>query len=338
MSLPTQTVLAFAAGAFLVSLLITCGVKKLARLDRPNHRSSHQTPTPTGGGLGIAICFLATLIYLGTSTAGMAFWACAGGVVLLAAISWIDDQVPLNPLIRLLVQSLAAASALPLLYHLDVNLLWWPGVVVAIMWLINLYNFMDGTDGLASTQALIFSLGTLLLFPSLDQPETLLLVAAGAAGLGFLLFNWPPASIFMGDVGSTVLGLTFGIILILITDSITTLASGLILLSGFITDASYTLCVRFLTGQRIWQAHRSHYYQKMARQRGTHYAPLLSYLIIGALVQWPLAFLAARAESQIWILYLVVAITVHGLLCVMYKAGCPDNTAHPARNAGNGHQ
>ncbi|AFU97763.1 MraY family glycosyltransferase [Simiduia agarivorans] len=336
--LTTLEAVTLGAATFLLSLLVTYAVKKLARLDQPNHRSSHHTPTPTGGGLGIVLAFLCTLLYIGASQYSAVYALCAAGITLLAFVSWLDDQTPLSAQTRLLVQAIAASSTLPLLYELGVNHWWWPCVVLAMMWLINLYNFMDGTDGLAAAQALVFCLGALLVLPSPSLPLQLLLIAGCAATSGFLVFNWPPARIFMGDVGSTVIGLVFGIILILIAENITTLIGGLILLAGFITDASYTLFVRFITGQRISQAHRTHYYQKMAFSKGTHYAPLLSYLIIGALVQWPLAFLAMRAESQIWILYLAGAITVHGLFCVIYKAGCPDDCANPTIRVGTGIQ
>ncbi|UTA49551.1 hypothetical protein L1F30_08435 [Simiduia sp. 21SJ11W-1] len=260
-----------------------------------------------------------------TATNGAPYLGCGLGVALLAFTSWRDDTHPLSPQLRLLVQLISASLAcLPLLFSINVNPLWGAAVVLGIMWLINLYNFMDGTDALAGAQGLIFTLGVLMLFPEYGSAEALLLIVTSSAITAFLIFNWPPAKIFMGDVGSTVLGLIFGFITLQIAETFNQLAACLILLAGFITDASWTLAARFLNRQRVWEAHRLHYYQKMARKFASHKAPLATYLLLGALVQWPLALGALHATSWYWTLYLLAAITIHALLCWQYRAGLTD--------------
>lgn len=317
--------------AFLTSLALTLWVKSKARLDAPNHRSSHTQPTPTGGGLGIAVCACGALLWLG-ATHNYDYYGGALGIALLAYTSWRDDAAPLSPQLRLLVQLFAACAAtIPFLVNSPVPAYVWPLIVLALMWLINLYNFMDGTDGIAGIQGLILTLGLLLIHPSITDQTLMLLAVSSAAILAFLMFNWPPARIFMGDVGSTVLGLFFGLILLTASNSLQQLAAGVILLAGFITDASWTLAVRLLTRQRVWEAHRLHYYQKMARKSSSHKAPLATYVLLGTLVQWPLAFGAIHADGRHWIIYLTAAITVHFIACWYYKAGLQEQPMAPPR-------
>jgi UDP-N-acetylmuramyl pentapeptide phosphotransferase/UDP-N-acetylglucosamine-1-phosphate transferase len=244
-------------------------------VDHPNERSSHTVPTPRGGG--IAVIGSVSLGWLILAKAGLVAPGIANillGAGLLAAASWIDDLRGLSPLWRLLTQGVAVAVGVTALADTEnlfggwlapacslsaVGLLW--------VWWINLFNFMDGIDGLAGGEAAAIA-GGLLLFATFgvgSDPELALLAAAviGAA-VGFLLWNWSPARIFLGDVGSAPLGYLLGFLLL-------DLAirgfwkSALILPLYFLADATITLARRLVRGERVWQAHREHYYQRAVR-------------------------------------------------------------------------
>jgi UDP-N-acetylmuramyl pentapeptide phosphotransferase/UDP-N-acetylglucosamine-1-phosphate transferase len=247
----------------LIPLLARRGV-----LDRPNERSLHTKPTPRGGGIAVVGTLLiawAILALLGRAPAALA--AVLLGALLLAIVSWIDDLGGLSPLARLIAQFAIAVLGLPalppaagLLSGLPAPLLY-PALLCLWVWSTNLFNFMDGIDGLAAGEALAIGFGLVLLSAAGANSHTGLLAAAlfGAAA-GFLVWNWPPARIFLGDVGSVPLGYVIGFLLIgmaLRGDW----RAALILPLYFLADASLTLARRLLRGERVWQAHKSHFYQ-----------------------------------------------------------------------------
>lgn len=279
----TPFAMAVAAAVVVTSALATALMLRLLRwrlIDIPNHRSSHLAPTPKGGGIAIVLCTVAAAFYLdgltpATAGNGLLYPALAGLVI--AAISFIDDVRPLAPGLRLAVQLMCAAAVLWLLaptLRIGITSYWLPGYLALplaggwLVWMTNLYNFMDGIDGLAAVQGILAGGGLFLLGGSSSLALLALFVAA--ACLGFLLFNFPPARLFMGDTGSAFLGFMFGFL---------ALAEGaatqhglwlwLILLAGFVSDASCTLANRLFRGQKIYQAHRSHVYQRFVqRQEG----------------------------------------------------------------------
>jgi UDP-N-acetylmuramyl pentapeptide phosphotransferase/UDP-N-acetylglucosamine-1-phosphate transferase len=244
-------------------------------LDHPNERSSHLVPTPRGGGIALigsvllAWVALAQRGYVPPAVIGVSL---AAG--LLALVSWVDDLRGLSPIVRLLAQGAAVAVGVLLLpetgnaphgwlaagaYFAAVGLLW--------IWWTNLFNFMDGIDGLAGSEAAAIG-GGLLLFASLGTGVDLqlALLAAGITGaaIGFLVWNWSPAQIFLGDVGSAPLGYLLGFLLLgLAVHGRWKIA--LILPFYFLADATITLARRLLRGERVWQAHRGHYYQQAVR-------------------------------------------------------------------------
>lgn len=273
--------LAIAAGVVVASALATAIVLRLSRwrlVDIPNHRSSHLAPTPKGGGIAIVLCTLATVPYVDGLAAdigerGLLYPALAG--LLIAAISFIDDVRPLAAGLRLAVQLACTGLVLWLLsptLRIGIDPWWLPGYLalplagIWLVWMTNLYNFMDGIDGLAALQAILAGGGLFLLGGT--GGLSLLALFIAAACLGFSLFNFPPARLFMGDTGSAFLGFMFGFL---------TIAQGaadpqgswlwLILLAGFVSDASCTLVNRLFTGQKIYQAHRSHVYQRFVQRR-----------------------------------------------------------------------
>ncbi len=251
-------------------------------LDHPNERSSHLAPIPRGGGIAlIGSVLLAWVALAGAGYASPSVIGISLGTGLLAVVSWIDDLRGLSPATRLLVQGAAVAIGVFAPPEAHNVLLGWPGpalyfTVVGLLWVwwINLFNFMDGIDGLAGSEAAAIG-GGLLLFTMIGEgtdPEAALL-AAGVIGaaIGFLVWNWSPAQIFLGDVGSVPLGYLLGFMLIDLA------ARGrwkiaLILPLYFLADATITLFRRLLRGERVWQAHREHYYQQAVRRRLGHAA------------------------------------------------------------------
>ncbi len=267
-------------------------------LAHPNQRSSHVKPTPTLGGLGIVLTCIIYLIYLhtGHGIAAPATAMLAAGV-LLGLSGLIDDLRDLGRLIRLVIQ-LAAASVI----------VWWlpdgwhpalmPVLVVGLVWHTNLYNFMDGIDGIAGVQCLVFCTGAQVIGGGIGGWAGDMLWLLNAAVLGFLLFNWPPARIFMGDVGSGFLGVVLGgLALNLATTGDVPLVASIVLLAGFWFDATYTLLVRVLTGQPFTQAHRSHLYQRLSDRYG-HRGTTAGFVLFAALWLLPLAFVAAKCAAS----------------------------------------
>lgn len=275
-------------------------------IDEVGARSSHSVPTPRGGGVAIVLVFMTTLaasaVVLGTSLATVG--AFLGGGILVAGIGWIDDHGHVPAHIRLAAHFAAALVLVYLIGPLTLPFLpgWlasgiaWPLSVVGTVWLINLYNFMDGIDGLAGSEAIaIAGLGAILALLSghtANQLAPYTLLAAAAAG--FLFWNWPPARIFMGDAGSGFLGLAMAGLMLLAGQTSISLAVGIVILSGvFLCDASLTLLRRLLRGERVHEAHRTHAYQFLSRMAGGHLAVTAGTLGINLLWLFPVAVLVS---------------------------------------------
>jgi len=302
--------------AAIVCWLICAAVKTNAQqwrlVDVPNVRSSHVAPTPRGGGLGIVVAFYVALA-IAVITGKIDGTAC---LVLLPALpiallGFIDDRKSLGVRQRLSVQ-LACALAIVLLAKPDVSnghAIWLVAALLAVYaaWLINLYNFMDGIDGIAATQAMTVLAGAVMTW--------LLLLAACS---GFLLWNWSPAKLFMGDVGSTFIGAVLAA-WSLDTPSVP-LASWLILMAAFIGDASVTLLRRAWRREPVWQAHRSHLYQHLARRWNSHARVCLMLVLVNLLWLMPLALLAAHLGQGEMPLtqYVVVVMAYLPIVLVVY--------------------
>jgi UDP-N-acetylmuramyl pentapeptide phosphotransferase/UDP-N-acetylglucosamine-1-phosphate transferase len=265
-------------------------------LDRPNCRSLHTTPVSRTGGLGMLPGILISWVLL-PAALPLPAWI---GVSLLAAVSFADDVLTLPVWWRLLTHSVVAAWFAAVLLADAHGWLIATVVTVAIVWMINLYNFMDGSDGLAGGMTLIgfgyYGLAAWLVGNETFAMLNFCIVAAAAA---FLLFNFHPARIFMGDVGAIPLGFlaaSFGILGW--TNGLWTLWLPLLVFSPFIADASVTLAKRCLRREKIWQAHREHYYQRLVQSGFGHYnTALFGYVLMlaaGASAVW-----AARQDSSI---------------------------------------
>jgi Fuc2NAc and GlcNAc transferase len=291
-------------GMALVSWLLTGAVRRYAlrseMLDVPNERSLHRTPIPRGGGLAVALVTLSGLAaaaLLSKIPAEVA-WGLGVGGALVAAVGWLDDRRGVSASVRAMVHAVAACWAA---YWIWGEL--GPGAVagvVCIIWAINLYNFMDGIDGLAGAEAGSVGIiaGVLLLLGGRGDLAVVALLMAAAA-TGFLGWNWPPARIFMGDVGSGFLGFMFGALSLLAGRSgALPLALCLLVAGVFAFDATVTLLRRMARGERWHQAHRSHAYQRLV-QAGSSHAEVTGGVLLVNLALGVLAWLAQSGRLSV---------------------------------------
>ncbi len=299
MTSPALTVLL----TFVCSALF-CGVYlRLARrwqiLDVPNERSSHEHPTPRGGGLPLMLAFFLGVAWVfGLSV----FWSSQYSAVLVGALfltllGAADDSWTLSVRLRFFAYGFCCVVASAVLLRTAVPA---PSLLVifctafAMLWLLNLYNFMDGVDGLAATQCFFACCGAALLAwgNGGKTSYSIFCLLLAFSHLGFLVWNWPAARLFMGDAGSISTGFVLATLAILgAIQGYLALACWLVLLAVFITAASWTLLGRMLTGQKFTQAHRSHAYQRLSRHWGSHQSVVILLIAINGLWLFPLAWL-----------------------------------------------
>ena len=321
-----------------LSLGLTAALRRYAIsrsiIDIPNARSSHSIPTPRGGGVAIVVAFLVSLPVLGY--AGLVPWsqliAVGGAGALVAVVGLMDDHGHIAARWRLLGHFSAAVWALfwiggfpPLvIFGLSLDLHWFGHILAAVylVWILNLYNFMDGIDGIASVEALCACLGACLLYWLSGVPALIWgpLIMAMAV-LGFLYWNFPPARIFMGDAGSGFLGVALGVLSLQAAWQSSELFWGwLILLGVFIVDATFTLLRRLIRGDKVYEAHRSHAYQFASRQFGKHLPVTLAVAVINLFWLLPIAYGVTRLGLD-GALGLIVAYVPLIILAVKFHAG-----------------
>lgn len=324
--------------AVFLSLLLTWLLRRYALakslMDIPNARSSHSVPTPRGGGVAIVVTFLALLPLLGW--AGWLGWASVigllGGGAWVAVVGFLDDHGHIAARWRLLAHFIGAGwllawlPALPQLalagYNLDLGLVGYGLAALMLVWLLNLYNFVDGIDGIASIEAITVCVGGAVLYALIGIPMLAAapLLLAACVG-GFLVWNFPPARIFMGDAGSGFLGLVLaGMTLQAAWVTPQLLWGWLILLGVFIVDATFTLLRRLLRGDKVYEAHRSHAYQFASRKYGAHLPVTLAVLAINVLWLLPWACIVALGYVD-GLLALLISWLPLVLLAVRFNAG-----------------
>jgi Fuc2NAc and GlcNAc transferase len=297
--------------AVLLSAALTLLVRRYALsrgvLDHPNARSSHSHPTPRGGGMSIVIVVSITAaLFIYHDVSDAVPWAILSGGLAVALVGYLDDRSALPVRVRMIVHVASAAWAVFLLGGMPpiqwgatvVHLGFWGDVlaVFALVWMLNLFNFMDGIDGIAASEAtFVAAAGAgLCWLVGIHSATSVTAAAVAAASLGFLLWNWPPAKIFMGDVGSGYLGYVLGVLALAAgCRSPAILWAWLILGGVFFVDATVTLVRRLLRGDRVYEAHRSHAYQWLARRWQSHKSVTITVTAINLLWLLPCASLAA---------------------------------------------
>ena len=285
---------------------------RFSKMDIPNERSSHITPTPRGGGIAFVatslIGFLLLLLNNALNGTELLALCCAGSIVALAG--HLDDRQKISgATVRLFLHAISAiilvvGVGIPselALFDQTVN----TGIVgsilgvVYLVWLLNLFNFMDGTDGIAASEAIFVALaGVLLSYHVLsDANHSAAALVLAASTFGFILHNWSPAKIFMGDVGSGYLGIVIGgLSLIAANQDSELLWVWIILLAVFVSDATVTLIRRLLRKQKPHVAHRSHAYQHLAIRLNSHAKVALTVLAVNIVWLLPIAFLVADKQ------------------------------------------
>ncbi len=328
-------------GSFLLAVIVTWSAKQYALrtgiLDRPNDRSSHTADIPRGGGVGIVFPILIALIIILLSGSYdrhtlLVFLFVVG---LLAVVGWLDDKYEVHFLLRIIAQLIGGVVVLsvigaidflgifgkniPLLFLAPITTLLW------FVWMTNLYNFMDGIDGIAAGQGAVAGcfLGIWFTIHN-DYVMALFSYVIMAASLGFLVWNWAPARIFMGDVGSLTLGGVFALMAVVAYKNHQIPFGAFLLLFGvFLADATVTLIKRVIQGKIFWRAHREHFYQRaviagwshaqvtttvvvtsvimaiLGTLEMLHIGPLYLWLPLGMLVLGTLAFLVRKKSLAI---------------------------------------
>lgn len=295
-----------------LTFLISTGLTWLVRLyalrqsilDIPNERSSHCVPTPRGGGIAIVLTFISCVVWLGASKQIdiHLVWALVGGGLAIALIGYCDDIFTIKARWRFLMHFLVALWTIFWLGNaniFDVNtknfyiqncltLI----TLIGIIWCINFYNFMDGIDGLASGEGLFVAIASgIALTMTGENHLSHIMWLLAAAIAGFAVWNWPPAKIFMGDVGSGFLGFVFAALgLYSINHKILSITFWWIILAVFLCDATFTLIYRIYQGKKWYSAHREHAYQHATIYGATHKKVSVSIILFNCCILMPLAF------------------------------------------------
>ncbi|MCW8925994.1 MAG: hypothetical protein OQJ84_07045 [Xanthomonadales bacterium] len=281
----------------IVSLLASFWVTMLARksgmIVQPGERQSHTIATPTGGGLGILLSLLLTTLCLQPLVPLPGFWwqGMLPGIVLLAIVGWRDDRQTVSSFLRLLIQLAVSLWLLGFttLQFLSVEIGWLVAGVVAMVWYMNMYNFMDGSDGMAAFQGIFAGVMMAVLFHNDERNAmALLALAVAAACMGFLPLNLPTARVFMGDVSSVPLGFIFAALSVYAVKAGTFgLPVAILIMALFIIDATMTLLARVIRREQWYTAHAQHVYQRLIVHGWSHRRVLVVYQAINVAVVLP---------------------------------------------------
>lgn len=329
---------AAAVVAWSIAGVVISRANRLGRLDLPNDRSSHSVPTPRGGGLGIVLGVLSVSPLL--IPARLEVWILLVTSALMAAIGWLDDRYSLSAKSRML-------GYLFLSFTFVTSVLWttpfsfWAGVFLSLFfilylsWLSNLTNFMDGVDGIAASHVTVSSFISAVLLNSFDSGPHWLnscFVLLAAATFGFLIRNWQPARVFMGDVGSVFIGYFFaGLVVVLVAEvphesAVRIFFALNLAYATFTVDSTVTLIVRLLTKQKLSQAHRSHCYQVLVHRYGwTHAQVSMAYALVS--IFWLGPWAAIVLEGMAFPTSLAVLLAIGPLVGVCLYVGAGQATS-----------
>ena len=318
--------------AFILASVITTSVIRYFSiknnfLDIPNDRSSHLAPIPKGGGISIigTLIFTIVILFYYKMVASEFVISMTIGLVIVSVVALVDDYKNLSPMIRVIIYIISAAFSLFMIGGLDsvsinnhsynLSYIGYFLGVLFLVWLTNLYNFMDGTDGFAAIQTISVSIFCFFLFYlSNNVPFFIILLCLTSTTIGFLYWNWSPAKIFMGDVGSCGIGFFFGLFSIYTERAeIISITVWLIILSPFIGDATLTLLKRIINNEKWYEAHNSHAYQILHQSGLSHSRLALNLLFINICLIWPLGYFAhtyQNLELFMLILSYILIITI----------------------------
>lgn len=309
---------------FLFSLTLTYLIKnyaiKKSLVDIPNDRSSHTTPIPHGGGIAIAVTWfigISYLFYIDDINSSLYFALMVG--IIISVVSYFDDLFELSAKIRLLTQALVALFGLYFIgglekidlvvFSIDNQIITNIFAFFMIVWFINLYNFLDGIDGYAGSEAVFLGLAGFLLF---GGSHFLVLVFAV---LGFLVWNWHRAKIFMGDVGSTLLGYNIAIFTIYYAnEEASNLWIWIILFGLFWFDATLTLYRRYKNGEKLSQAHKKHAYQRLTQSGWTHDKVVIFSILVNSIL-----FCLVYFISNVFLAFFIALIVLYGIIKLVDK-------------------
>jgi Fuc2NAc and GlcNAc transferase len=336
---PGAELLVALVSTVLLAWLITGMVRRHALnnaiLDVPNSRSSHLVPTPRGGGLAIVLTFLpcVTALYLRQLLDLPIAAALAAGGGSIAIVGYLDDRKALPASIRFVVHMAASIGVVILLGGLAGSSLRaiglqgiFAGSVIAVLslsWMTNLFNFMDGIDGIAASETVFIAIaGAWLSWRAGADPGLVIaMLALSGATIGFLIWNWPPARIFMGDVGSGFLGFILAALGLAASRSGVTPIEVWVILGGvFLVDSSATLLRRIVRGDRWLEAHRTHAYQHLARRWHGHRPVTAAILAVNVVWLLPLAWMAETFREQAW-WFVAAALIPLAVLAIAIGAG-----------------
>lgn len=326
---------------FILSLLFTGYMRHYALekniIDNPNERSSHSIPTPRGGGVAVVASYLLALAFLMYNQqlvipVGLTLMA-AGFVI--ALLGFLDDRGHINSMLRLAVHflvaigvviSLGGFSEVTAFNGLQLGFLANIIAVLFLVWLLNLYNFMDGINGIASVEAITTVVSMAILYYVLNSTlNSDILWLLAACVFGFLLWNFPKAKIFMGDACSGFLGLTLGILaLIALKENLALFCAWIICLGVFVVDATYTLIKRVLNGYKMYDAHRSHSYQILSRKLNSHTPVTWGVALINIFWLFPIAYFVVTQDFRYPEIAIVIAYVPLIICGIKMKAGHTD--------------
>lgn len=326
--------------------------RKFNILDTPNNRSSHTSPTPRGGGVAFIITFTSGLLFyyfnqdlngdFNQDLNGDYILAICGAGLLVAFIGLLDDKYDLRASLRLVVHLLSALLVLifvgvpdffpesselnnSLVFQIIMSIV----IILFLIWMLNLFNFMDGINGIASFEAISVSLvmASLTLLFSVSQWLHLTFTLFSCCLLGFAFFNFPNAKIFMGDAGSGFIGVTLGAFVIISgLEDIRLLWAWLIMLSVFISDATVTLLVRIARGHKPNEAHNLHVYQKLSRKFQSHKPVTFGVLFLNICVLAPIAYSMLALNLNFFVCLSLVYIPLIAF-CIANRAGIKETEA-----------
>jgi len=323
--------------AFVLTYCMRLYALKTNIIDNPNERSSHSVPTPRGGGIAVVLSYLlglAILSYFNSISIHIGVTVILAGSV-IALLGFLDDRGHINSMLRLAVHFLMAIGVVVSLNGFS-EVIVFNGLqlgfianiiaVLFLVWLLNLYNFMDGINGIASVEAITTTVSMAILYIVLNESiNSNPLWSLAACVLGFLFWNFPTAKIFMGDACSGFLGFVLGIwALYALKQDPALFCAWLICLGVFIVDATFTLVRRVFNGHKMYDAHRTHAYQYASRKYQSHTVVTSGVLLINMLWLLPMAYLASQRFLMPELLLLIAYIPLV-LLALFFDAGKTEN-------------